>query len=237
MNKKIKIILITTILLILLGIDNVFAVKDALKSEFGYRLFYPPLGATPIPKVGRTASGDVPAFMGENGNNYNHGSQGFLARALGRAGKGDDLFEVVQWMLPCYQDKHPTSAVMTAPYAIINCWQELPSFRHRGMLTFLTGTVAMCVRAAYEWLCGVDFTSGGVTVEPSFPESWNDMSLSIKYQGKKLDITYKRTGENLLTVNGEEILKSEPTHNRYNGYFFIPDEKLNKQTNVIEVLL
>lgn len=218
-------------------LESVFKVKDALKSEFGYRLFYPPLGAKPIAKVGRTASGDVPAFMGENGNNYNHGSQGFLARALARAGKGDDLFEVMQWMLPCYQDKHPTSAVMTAPYAIINCWQELPSFRHRGMLTFLTGTVAMCVRAAYEWLCGVDYTSGGVTVEPSFPESWNEMSLSIKHQGKTLDITYKRTGNNLLLVNGEEILKSEPTHNRYNGYFFIPDEKLSKQTNVIEVLL
>ncbi|MBE6808702.1 MAG: hypothetical protein E7524_04465 [Ruminococcaceae bacterium] len=218
-------------------LDKVFAVKDMLKSEFGYRLFYPPLGAKPIAKVGRTASGDVPAFMGENGNNYNHGSQGFLARALGRAGKGDDLFEVIKWMLPCYQDKHPTSAVMTAPYAIINCWQELPSFRHRGMLTFLTGTVAMCVRAAYEWLCGVDYTSGGVTVEPSMPEAWNEMSFSIKYQGKTLDISYKRKGESSLTVNGEEISISAPTQNRYNGYYFISSDKLCKEKNLIEVSL
>ena len=95
----------------------------------------------------------------------------------------------------------------------------------------------MCVRAAYEWLCGVDYTSGGVTVEPSVPEAWNEMSFSIKYQGKILDISYKRKGESSLTVNGEEILISAPTQNRYNGYYFIPSDKLCKDKNLIEVSL
>ncbi len=217
--------------------ENVLSIMDKLKSEFGYRLFYPALGATPIDKVGRIASGDAPAYMGENGNVYNHGSQGFLARALAKAGKGDELFDVLKWMLPCYQDKHPTVYALTAPYAIVNCWQELPSFKHRGMLSFLTGTVAMCVRGAYEWLGGIDYTTKGIEVDPVLPNNWNEMSLSIQYRGGILDISFKRTGVKTLTVGGKAVELLKPDSKRYNEYYFIPNEALCEEVNKIEVTL
>ncbi len=216
-------------------LDNVFAITEKLKSEFGFRLFYPALGATPIEKVGRIASGDVPAYMGENGNVYNHGSQGFLARALAKAGRGDQLFDVLKWMLPCYQDKHPTYAAMTAPYAIVNCWQELPSFKHRGMLSFLTGTVAMCVRGAYEWLGGIDYTANGIEISPVMPNSWDKMSLSLGFRGGKINLSVKRTGEKSLTVNGKALAVNKPDDKKYNEYYFVPNDILLETENIIEV--
>ncbi len=218
-------------------LTDVFGVMKSLESEYGYRLFYPPLGMTPIEKAGRIASGDVPPFMGENGNVYNHGSQGFLARALAKAGMGDELFDTLKWMLPCYQDKHPTYATMTAPYAIINCWQELPSFKHRGMLSFLTGTVAMCVRGAYEWLGGIDYTCNGIEIEPVLPSSWDEMSLKLKYRDGVLDINFKRTGNKALTINGKKIALSKPTDNRYNEYYFIPQAEIQSGCNKIDITL
>ncbi len=218
-------------------LDQVFAITEKLKSEFGFRLFYPALGATPIEKVGRIASGDVPAYMGENGNVYNHGSQGFLARALAKAGRGDQLFDVLKWMLPCYQDKHPTYAAMTAPYAIVNCWQELPSFKHRGMLSFLTGTVAMCVRGAYEWLGGIDYTANGIEISPVMPDSWDKMSLSLGFRGGKINLSVKRTGEKSLNINGKALEVNKPDGKKYNEYYFIPNDLLLETENVIEVTL
>lgn len=216
-------------------LDGVFAVMDLLKCEYGYRLYYPAIGEPPIDKVGRCASGDTPAYMAENGNVYNQGSHGYLARALARAGRGDELFDVMKWMLPCYQEKHPTYAALTAPYAIVNCWQELPSFKHRAMLSFLTGSVAMCVRGAYEWMGGVEPFIGGVDIDPTMPDSWNEMSLSLLYQGKRLNITVKRTGDERLTVNGEEVAKSAPNQNRYNGFYRLPDVMLANSVNEIEI--
>ncbi|MGN0492052.1 MAG: glycosyl hydrolase family 65 protein, partial [Acutalibacteraceae bacterium] len=216
-------------------LDGVFAVMDLLKSEYGYRLYYPAIGEPPIDKVGRCASGDVPAYMGENGNAYNQGSHGYLARALAIAGRGDELFDVMKWMLPCYQEKHPTYAALAAPYAIVNCWQELPSFKHRAMLSFLTGSVAMCVRGAYEWMGGVEPIVGGIEIDPCIPDDWNEMSLSLSYKGRQLNISIKRTGAEKLTVNGTEVIKSAPTDNRYNGFYSVPDSMLGTAENALMI--
>lgn len=214
--------------------DSIFKVKDMLKCSMGYRLFYPPF-EKPISKVGRQASGDMPPYMSENGNVYNHGSQGFLARALAKAGRGGELFEVLKWMLPCYQDMHPTEKALTAPYAITNCWQQLPGFNHRGMLSFLTGAVAMCTRGAYEWLMGFEAVLDGIRLSPCMPEDWNEMSLSIMYMNKRLNINIKRTGVASLIVNNEKIDISMPDLKSYREFYFIKSDLLSLEDN--EILL
>lgn len=215
-------------------IDGILKVKDILKCDMGYRLFYPPF-EKPIAHVGRQASGDMPPYMSENGNVYNHGSQGFLARALAKAGRGEELFEVMRWMLPCYQELHPTEKALIAPYAITNCWQQLPSFEHRGMLSFLTGAVAMCLRSAYEWLIGFEAVLGGFRLSPAMPDSWDNMELFLSYKGKTLFIKTVRSGKKSLTVNGEEISVSQPDERCYNEFYFVSDALLSKKEN--ELLL
>lgn len=212
--------------------DGIFNILDKLKSDMGYRLFYPPF-EKPIPHVGRQASGDMPPYMSENGNVYNHGSQGFLARALSKANMGDKLFEVMRWQLPCYQEMHPTEKALTAPYAITNCWQHLPGFDGRGMLSFLTGSVAMCQRSAFEWLIGFEPTLGGVRLSPCMPKSFDEMSLSLSYKGKTLNIKVQRSESKGLTLNGKWVKAHECDERSYREFYFIDDDMLSQGENEI----
>ncbi len=217
-------------------LEDIFKVKEMLKSEMGYRLFYPPF-IKPIPHVGRQASGDMAPFISENGNVYNHGSQGFLSRALAKAGRGEELFEVLKWMLPCYQELHPTDEAMTAPYAITNCWQQLPGFKYRGMLSFLTGAVAMIMRGAYEWLCGVEPAIDGLIISPAMPESFDKMSLSLNYKGRTVILNLTRTGKKSLTVNGKEVSATAPDERYYKEFYEVSDSLLKDGENILNLSL
>jgi cellobiose phosphorylase len=101
-------------------VDSALTAMDALKCADGYRVMHPPMGRKPIAHVGRGGSGDQPAGLWENGTVYNHGSHGFLARALATAGRGDLLYQVLLYLMPYDQTKHPVASVMTPPYAIVN---------------------------------------------------------------------------------------------------------------------
>lgn len=166
-----------------------------LKCDKGYRLFYPHLGEKPIAKVGRIASGDVPRYLSENGNVYNHGSQGFLARALAEAGEGDMVFETLKWIMPYDTQKHPTELTFTPPYAIVNCWQELPAFNHRGLMCFLTGSVAMAMRGVYEWMFGIKPTLDGLEISPCLPRNMKTVEAQFEYLGIK----------HILKIDGDRI--------------------------------
>lgn len=164
---------------------------SALKCDKGYRLFYPCLGVKPIAKAGRIASGDAPPYFAENGNVYNHGSQGFLARALAEVGDGDMLFDTLKWLMPYDTKKHPTQFTFTPPYAIVNCWQQLPGFNHRGFMCFLTGSVAMAMRGAYEWMFGIRPTLDGVEFRPCLPSNMRHAECKFHYLGKLHTLTVK----------------------------------------------
>lgn len=185
--------------------QSILNVADYLKTDEGYRLFYPCLGQMPIDKVGRIASGDVPPFMGENGNVYNHGSQGFLARALSCMGEGDRLFDTLKWLMPYDTTKHPTDKVFTPPYAIVNCYQHLPGFEHRGLMCFLTGSVAMAMRGVYEWMFGIRPTLDGLEIAPCLPDTMKDVSVNVCYKGKKLKIEIKAKDD--IYCNGQKLTK------------------------------
>lgn len=183
---------------------DILNAAQKLNCEMGYRLFYPPLGVKPIDHVGRIASGDAPPFMGENANVYNHGSQGFFARALSVMGEGDRLFDVLKWIMPYDTSKHPTEKTFTPPYAIVNCYQQLPGFNHRGLMCFLTGSVAMAMRGVYEWMLGIKPCLDGIEFAPCMPEG---MSAEVKltYLGKELKL--KISNEKVF-VNGTEIIQT-----------------------------
>ena len=113
-------------------VETVLKQLDFLKCEDGYRLIHPPLGRKPVQNVGRGGSGDQLPGLFENGNVYNQGSHGFLGRALAVAGKGNLLYEILQYLLPYDQQKHPTLTVKTPPYAVVNCWMNAPGFQTTG---------------------------------------------------------------------------------------------------------
>lgn len=196
-------------------IAEVLNACEKLKCDKGYRLFYPCLGETPIDKVGRIASGDVPPYLGENGNVYNHGSQGFFARALSVAGEGDRLFEMLKWIMPYDTGKHPTELAWTPPYAIVNCWQELPEFNHRGLMCFLTGSVAMAMRGVYEWMLGIKPCLDGLEIDPCLPKGMPAAEVTFEYlhkpcalkiEGRKILLNGRPvTGRRKNIITGKEV--------------------------------
>ena len=182
--------------------DKILENAEMLKCDKGYRLFYPCFGETPIEKVGRIASGDLPPYLVENGNVYNHGSQGFFARALAVMGKGDMLFDVLQWLLPYNTQYHPTEKTFTPPYAIVNCWQQLPAFDHRGMMCFLTGSIAMALRGVYEWVMGITPTLDGLEINPVLAEKLGDVTVKFNYMNKSNILEIK---ERVPFLNGRKL--------------------------------
>lgn len=167
---------------------------ETLKSDYGYNLFWPGMDKY-IDKVGRIASGDFVVGVAENGANYNHGSQGFLARMLGYMKEGDLLEQVLRLIMPFDQDLHPVELTQNAPYAIVNCYLGAPNIRHRAGMSFLTGSISMAVRAVYTWAFGIEHTLKGIKFQPAFKKGDINRELECTVRGKKLSIKY--FGENV----------------------------------------
>lgn len=82
---------------------------------------------------------------------------------------------------------------------------------------------------------GVEPVIGGIEIDPCIPDDWNEMSLSLSYKGRQLNISIKRTGAEKLTVNGTEVTKFAPTDNRYNDFYSVPDSMLGKAENALMI--
>ena len=215
---------------------------DFLRTDSGYRLFWPPLGEKPIEKVGRSASGDQPAGLWENGTAYNHGSHGFLGRALAVCGKGNLLYDVLQCLLPYDQTRHPIASVMTPPYAMVNCWQEVPLFKYRGGATFLTGAIAYGLRMAYSWMFGIRPTLDGLTIDPCVPASFDTLTATFKYLDKKVKLKIynpdgRECGPRIAKLNGKRIDSRVSCPFSGRELPFIADGLFTKRDNKIEVTL
>ncbi|MBW7572659.1 GH36-type glycosyl hydrolase domain-containing protein [Caproiciproducens faecalis] len=222
--------------------DSVLRVMEMLKCEAGYRLYWPPMGASPINCVGRAASGDAPAGFAENGNVYNHGAQGFLTRALAAVGDGDALFDTLKWLLPYDQTRHPSSVTLSAPYAIVNCWQELPVFKFRSLFSFLTGSVGMAQRAVYEWMFGIRPALDGLVIDPCIPKWMNTANVEFTYLGRRVKMEIKNSGVRCCTpekveLNGNVAVKTrkDPFHSR--TVFVLEKELFQDGENTLRVIL
>jgi cellobiose phosphorylase len=221
--------------------DSVLKNLESLKASQGYRLFWPPMGKVPIPNVGRAGTGDTLPGRSENGNVYNQGSQGFRGRALAVAGKGDLLFDVLQWMLPYDQDRHPVASVMTPPYAVVNVWQELPPFKNRGGMTFLTGSIAYALRLAYDWMLGIRPRVASLAIDPCVPSLLTSLSASFRYLGHPVELAIRnpngaQAGAKSMTLNGRPVTTTykDPFSGRI---VFEADDKLFAAANKIVVTL
>lgn len=221
--------------------NSILKELEYLRCEQGYRLFYPPFSGSPIENIGRIATGDQLPGVFENGTVYNQGSHGFLSRALAVAGRGNLLYEVIRKLLPFDQDYHPTETTFTAPFAVVNCWLRVPGFMGRGGLTFLTGSIAMGLRAVYDWMFGIRPALNSLIIDPCIPSHITKLQAQFQYAGKPVKIEIinnngSETGVANIIVNGCQITEStiDPFNNR--KVFLINDTKFsNQESNIIIV--
>ena len=208
----------------------------------GFRLLYPPMGAKPITCVGRGGTGDQPSGLWENGTVYNQGSHGFLIRALATAGRGDMLYELLRCLLPYDQGIHPVSATLTPPYAVVNCYLEIPGFMYRGGLLFLTGSIAYGLRAAYEWMFGIRPQFDGLVIDPCIPTAFGKMSARFRHQGRDVNLIIenpdaRECGVLSMSVNGQIVLPQRKDTFSGRKIFVVPDALFDRKKNIIVVML
>jgi len=181
-----------------------------LKQDNGYALFLPGIGDPPIEKLGRLGQGDLLPGVGENGNPYNHGSHGFLGRALAAAGRGDLLRDVLKYMLPYDQDAHPVEIAKTAPYAIVNHWMSIEGQFGKGGSTFLSGSITTALRNVYGGMLGFEPQLKGIRISPAVPSSWRSIRYVHNFRGGTFDVTIENPdgvehGVKGMILNGKRI--------------------------------
>ena len=170
--------------------NEIFNEIAKLKTSDGYKLFSKPLGGKFIDGIGKMGTGDFQPYFAENGSVYNHGSQCFLIRALAKAGRYEEISDVLGYALPLYADKHSPEKTCSAPYAITNCYHLVPSFYGRSGFSFLTGSVAMIERAIYSWVFGLNFALDNIVITPCVPKEYANAEITTPFNGHNLTIKY-----------------------------------------------
>ncbi len=187
--------------------DGLLAQLDRLKGPHGWRLFYPPLGEpAQVHALGRLGTGDLVPGAGENGTVYNHGSQGFLARALAVIGDGERLWTVIRHILPYEQTIHPVEVARTAPYAIVNHWMETPEHDGEGGAAFLSGTISTLQRVVLNGLLGFQVEPDGVHIRPVLPSHWPGSEFTFRFRDAELVVAITREDSAPRTaLDGKEM--------------------------------
>lgn len=170
--------------------NEIFNEIAKLKTSDGYKLFSKPLGGKFIDGIGKMGTGDFQPYFAENGSVYNHGSQCFLIRALAKAGRYEEISDVLGYALPLYADKHSPEKTCSASYAITNCYHLVPSFYGRSGFSFLTGSVAMIERAVYSWVFGLNFALDNIVITPCVPKEYANAEITTPFNGHNLTIKY-----------------------------------------------
>ena len=207
---------------------NLFYKFEVLKGPNGYRLFYPPLGEKTIEMAGRMGTGDLYPGNAENGTVYNHGSQGFLLRALASTGEGDRALDVLQHIFSYNQTLHPVEKCKTEPYGILNCWNEIQGRECEGEKVFLSGTISTVFRGVYNGIMGIHPSLKGLEIKPCLPSTWDQASCCFHYRTSIIELKISRNSESKgIKLNGKKISGQ-----------FIPAELFNKETsNLIEFMI
>jgi cellobiose phosphorylase len=189
---------------------RVFEALNRLRGPHGWRLFHPPIGSPPIPKLGRIGQGDLAPGVGENGTSYNHGSHGFLGRAAAVAGRGDMLYESLRYMLPYDQEAHPVFRARTAPYAVPNHWKEAIGQDGIGGDTFLSGSISTALRNVYQGLVGFRPELTHLVIDPVIPADWPVLRAKLPWLGKRIHLRIQNpdgveSGVNAAKIDGRPV--------------------------------
>ncbi len=184
--------------------ESIFREIEKLRTSEGYKLFSVPLGKKEIEGIGKMGSGDFQPYFAENGSVYNHGSQCFLIRALAKAGKHEEVYDVLGFALPFDENRHDPSKTCASPFAITNCYHLVPSFYGRSGFCFLTGSVAMIERAVYSWVFGVNFTLDSLKIAPCLPKAFKDALVETPFAGHVLKIVYQGYGAHIANASMDE---------------------------------
>ena len=138
-------------------------------------------------------------------------------------GEGERLFDMLKWLMPYDIGRHPTEKTFTPPYAIVNCYQQLPGFDHRGLMCFLTGSVAMAMRGVYEWFAGIKPCLDGLELDPCIPADMPEFEVRFEYLGKQY--TMELAEKDRVVVNGKMVTQKRKSLFSGKEVWFLPFQR------------
>jgi len=172
--------------------DSALAAMMSVKLRDGWPLYYPAVNDPPIEKLGRAGRGDLVPGVVENGAIYNHGSHGFFGRGIAGSGHGDLLYDLLRYLMPYDQERHPVARAKTAPYGVPNHWKTAPGVEGRGGTCFLSGSISAGIRNVYNGMFGINPTYDALTIYPDLPSKWDRCRVRFAYLGSEMNVTYCR---------------------------------------------
>ena len=181
-------------------------VNKRLNTEYGLMLMDPPYHAH--------------AFEGALAVIYNAGvkensgifsqSQGWIILAEALAGHGDRAFSYFLENAPSAQNDIAEKRILE-PYCY-GQFTEGKSSPHfgRSHVHWLTGTASTMMVGCVEGILGMRPDIKGISINPSIPSDWDEITIDKVFRGKKLHITIKnpdkhQSGVKSLVLNGKTI--------------------------------
>ncbi|POZ88795.1 GH36-type glycosyl hydrolase domain-containing protein [Petrotoga sibirica] len=174
--------------------------KKYLFKDYGPLLFQPAF-FKPDPEIGylsRYAPG-----VRENGGLYTHaGTWAILAASKM---KDPETYKIYKSFMPIYRGLEPDK-YLAEPYVTPGNVDgpDSPYFG-RGGWTWYTGSAAWYFIVGVEGIFGLKPEWEGLRIEPMFPEDWKEVKVKRIFRGKQLNITYKKSDERKILINGVEI--------------------------------
>ena len=149
----------------------------------------------------------------ENGGQYTHaavwGAMAFLLN-----GDTDRGYEIIKALNPVkfLNNKKDLEKYKVEPYVIAADVYAAQNMEGRGGWSWYTGAAGWYYKVIMENFMGIKATDGILTINPSFPSHFTELSAIYKIHGKIFNINYKKGEKNTIFVNGvekENIIISE----------------------------
>lgn len=188
------------------GIISMDSVYRELNTDYGTMLMYPPYKDH--------------AFDGALAVCYNKGvkenagifchSQGWSILAEALLGRGNRAYEYLREIGPAYMNEDADRRVIE-PYAHGQTIEAKDSpFHGRAHVHWLTGAATTVMVAMVEGILGIKPLVSGITIDPSIPSEWNELTITKNFRGKTLNIVINnhdgsQHGVKATTVNGQKL--------------------------------
>jgi cellobiose phosphorylase len=181
-----------------------------LRTDIGYLLLAPTFTA-PDPNIGRISC--MEPGICENGTVYSH-VNAWMILGLLRAGHIEEAWQAFQRITPGYfsgENNDPKQNM--PPYIYANgCYG--PDHKNNALqmeFTWITGSVAWFYNVLTKEMIGIKPDFDKLVVEPRFPASWNEVSVTRNFRGKSFEIKIQRKDLDKITLklNGKVILGNQ----------------------------
>jgi len=176
------------------------SIKKFLFKDYGPLLFQPAY-KTPDPEIGyltRYAPG-----VRENGGLYTHaGTWAILAAAKM---KDPDTYNIYKSFMPVYRGMDPEKYLVEPYVTPGNVDGPDSPYFGRGGWTWYTGSAAWYTIVGIEGILGIKANWKGLSIDPMLPKEWDEVMVKRFFRGKILNITYKKSNQKQILVNGKKL--------------------------------